>query len=325
MYKLYLYGKTAYLPCHDPEFRIFPGFYPYQDFSPYQDIRSYQDFQSHQNIQQYQDFSPHRDIRPYQDFRSHRNIKPFRAQSVLQQVPLHYTIRQEANAFSFASGDVNGDGVADNVFLTGYMTPDSQFVRDITLVIQDGRTGRFYETALKENAGYDPALFLGDFTVDGVSDILVSINSGGSGAFMYHYVYSNLNNQLRLLFNFEDYNSKYRYTVNYLDGYLVEVVSINNNTRYLIDISQKGSEYLNEIYNSDGTLKAPISGFVNPLSVLQPVDLDYDRVLELMAWQKIAGRYNADSLGYVQNILKWGGQSFELTDQMVAIFGSDRQ
>jgi hypothetical protein len=92
--------------------------------------------------------------------------------------------------------------------------------------------------------------------------------------------------------------------------------------KYLLDISDRGSEYLSEIYYRNGKLKAPISGFVNPLSVLQPVDFDYDRVLELMAFQKIAGRYNADSLGYIQNILKWDGQRFILDNQMLAISGS---
>ncbi len=236
--------------------------------------------------------------------------------------PYYWNYRQEPNAFSFASGDVNGDGIADNVLLTGYKTPDSPFVQNITLVIQDGSTGQFYETALKENAGYGPALFLGDFTGDGVLDIQISIASGGSGAIMYHYIFSDLNNQTKLLFDFEKYNSEYQYTVTYKDRYVVEVVSKKNKMRYLLDISNKGSEYLSEIYYRNGLLKAPISGFVNPLSVLQPVDFNYDRVLELMAFQKIAGRYNADSLGYIQNFLKWDGQRFVLDNQTVAIFGS---
>jgi hypothetical protein len=236
--------------------------------------------------------------------------------------PYYRDPRQEPNAFSYASGDVNGDGIADNVFLTGYKEPGSQFVRNITLVVQDGSTGRFYQTVPRENAGYDPALFLGDFTGDGVLDIMVSIASGGSGATMYHYIYSDLDNQMRLLFDSGQYNSEYKYDVTYKDWYVVEVVSRNNRMRYLLDISNKGSEYLDEIYYRNGKLKAPIEGFVNPLSVLQPVDLDYDRILELMAFQKIAGRYNADSLGYIQNFLRWDGQRFVLYNQYTAIFGS---
>lgn len=48
--------------------------------------------------------------------------------------------------------------------------------------------------ALKENAGYDPSIFLGDFTGDGVEEILISIPTGGSGGTYYHYIYSFVQN-----------------------------------------------------------------------------------------------------------------------------------
>ncbi|MBM7706357.1 hypothetical protein JOD03_001260 [Chryseomicrobium aureum] len=90
----------------------------------------------------------------------------------------------------------------------------------------------------------------------------------------------------------------------------------------IIDISARGSEYLDEIYYENGKLKSPITGFVNPLSGLYPVDFDYNQQFELLAYQKIAGRYNADSLGYVLNTLAWSGNRFGLQNQYVAIFGS---
>jgi hypothetical protein len=223
---------------------------------------------------------------------------------------------------SFAKGDVTGDRVPDNVYLTGTKTPDSPFIQNITLVIQDGRTGRTRSVQLSENAGYNPTLFLGDFTGNGVDDILIRIDSGGSGAFTYDYVYSFVNNNPQLLFDFNVYNDQFQYDVIYQDNYKVKVVSKINNRTYLIDISLREPEYLNEIYNPNGKLKSPIMGFVNPLSGLYPVDFDSNGVYELMAYQKIAGRYNADALGYVLNTLRWKNNSFVLQDQYVAIFGS---
>jgi hypothetical protein len=44
-------------------------------------------------------------------------------------------------------------------------------------------------------------------------------------------------------------------------------------------------------------------------------------VYEFLAYQKIAGRYNADSLGYVLNTLAWVDNRFVLQNQNVAIFG----
>ncbi|WP_029452313.1 hypothetical protein [Clostridium algidicarnis] len=226
---------------------------------------------------------------------------------------------------AYARGDVNGDRIIDNIYLTGIMTSDSPFVQDITLVIQDGMTGRFTSIPLKENTGYSPTILLRDFTGDGVSDILIGINTGGSGGIMYYYIYSFINNTPRLIFDFDVYNQQYEYQVNYKDNYKVEVISEENNKMYIIDISDKGEEYLNEIYDKDGKLKEPIEGFVNPLSGLYPVDFDSDGVYELLGYQKIAGRYNADSLGYILNTLRWKDNMFVLDNQYLAIFGADIQ
>lgn len=226
---------------------------------------------------------------------------------------------------AYARGDVNGDRVPDNIYLTGIMTSDSPFVQDITLVIQDGMTGIFTSILLKENTGYSPTILLRDFTGDGVSDILIGINTGGSGGIMYYYIYSFINNTPILLFDFDVYNQQYEYQVNYKDNYKVEVISEKNNEMYIIDISNRDEDYLNEIYDKDGNLKAPIEGFVNPLSGLYPVDFDSNGVYELLGYQKIAGRYNADSLGYILNTLKWKDNMFVLDNQNVAIFGSDIQ
>lgn len=224
---------------------------------------------------------------------------------------------------AFSRGDVNGDRILDNIYLTGVKTPNSPFTQNITLVLQDGRTGRVTSIPLTENAGYNPRLFLGDFTGDGIDDILIGIATGGSGGIMYYYIYSFVNNVAKLMFDFEIYNEEYQYLVTYKDNYKVEVISKKNNIKYLLDISYKGADYLNEIYDENGKLKNPIEGFVNPISGLYPIDFDSNGVYELVAFQKIAGRYNADSLGYIQNSLRWENNKFVLYNQFVAVFGAE--
>lgn len=228
---------------------------------------------------------------------------------------------QYPNVVAFVRGDVNGDKVIDNIYLTGTRTPTSPFVQNITLLIQDGRTGVTTSVPLKENAGYDPTLHLADFTGDGVKDIQIGIASGGSGGTMYYYIYSYINNIPRLIFDFNLYNELFKYEVTYKDDYKVEFISRQNNERYIIDLTYKGTEYLNEIYDKNGKLREPIEGFVNPISGLYPIDFDSNGVYELLAYQRIAGRYNADAIGYVQNTLKWNGTVFMLSNQNVAIFG----
>lgn len=138
---------------------------------------------------------------------------------------------------------------------------------------------------------------------------------------MYHYIYSFVGNTVRLLFDANVYNEQYQYEVTYQDNYKVKVVSKINNKKYIIDISARDADYLNEIYEQNGRLKSPITGFVNPLSGLYPVDFDANGVYELLAYQKVAGRYNADSLGYVLNTLGWSENRFVLQNQYVAVFG----
>ena len=156
-----------------------------------------------------------------------------------------------------------------------------------------------------------------------MDDILVVMDTGGSGGAIYAYVFSYINGQMRQIFDSDAFNEDYKYSVNYQDHYKATVISHKQNEQYILDLSYKGQEYLTEIYHPNGVLKAPIEGWVNPLSGLYPVDYNRDGTYELDAYQRIAGRYNADSLGFVQNVLKWNGQAFGMDRQNVSIFGGE--
>ncbi|MGI8316988.1 VCBS repeat-containing protein [Halobacillus mangrovi] len=229
---------------------------------------------------------------------------------------------RNSGVVAFARGDVNGDHIPDHVYVTGFKQSDVSIIQNMTLVVQDGATGRYISIPLKENMGYDPMVFLGDFTEDGVRDILLTIPSGGSGGTTYNYIYSFVHNTPLLLFDSDVYNKRYQYKVTYKDYYKVEVLSKLNNTKYIIDLSLRVPDYLNEIYNTDGKLITPINGWVDPISGLYPVDFDANKLYELLVYQQIAGKYHADSLGYIQNRLKWNGYMFALDYQDLAIFGS---
>ena len=220
-------------------------------------------------------------------------------------------------------GDVTGDGYIDRVYLTAEKTEGSPFWQNITLVILNGKTKLHERIPLKENAGYEPTLFLGDFTGNHVDDILIVISTGGSGGTIYAYVFSFLEGKMRQIFDVDVFNDRYKYEVNYQNQYKVKVTSLTPKKLYTLDLMYKGKEYLSEIYNPDGTLKEPIEGWVNPLGGLYPVDFARDGTYELNAVQNIAGRYNADGLGYMENVLKWNGREFVSDRQSVSIFGED--
>jgi hypothetical protein len=227
--------------------------------------------------------------------------------------------------FDFKRGDVNGDRIPEDILIVGDKPSgeDSPFVDNIKLAIIDGESKKLTSIPIKENAGYNPTLFLGDFTGDKIKDILISIDSGGSGATTFNYIYTFGNNQLKLIFDFEEFNDRYKYKVVYRDNYEAEVTCLNLKKRYIINLKYKGKEYLDEIYDKSGKLKQPIEGFVNPISGFYPVDYQRDGTYELLIMQKIAGRYNADALGYVQTSLRLSDKEFIPFMQDVAISGED--
>ncbi|WFD10169.1 VCBS repeat-containing protein [Tepidibacter hydrothermalis] len=218
-------------------------------------------------------------------------------------------------------GDVNGDKGVDYVYLIGDKADadKSLFTVNIRIKIVDPRTGKQYTIPLKENAGYNPTIFLGDFTGDGVDNIFVAIASGGSGGYAFYYIYSFLKNKPKLMFDSEEFYKDNPYEVNYMNNYNVEVIEESDQERYIINIEDRGDEYLSKIYNEDGTLKESISGWVNPLGGLYPIDFNRDGVYGLYAEQSIAGTFNADTLGYVQTSLEWKGNSFLPFFQTVGI------
>ncbi|CDF59279.1 Conserved protein [Thermobrachium celere] len=229
-----------------------------------------------------------------------------------------------AKVVDFKQGDVNGDGVKDNVFLIADRLPGEGILyRNITLLIQDGRTLKFTRVPLENNAGYNPTLFLGRFSEGKVNQILIVIDTGGSGGTIYSYVYSFLNNEVKKLFDSDKYIEEYKYGVTYRDNFKVDVLNKTLLYKFRLDIEYKGREYLSEIYDKNGKLKEPIEGFVRPLGGLYPIDFDRDGIYELYAVQGISGRYGADGLGYVETVLKWDGKRFKLVRQNVAIFGAE--
>jgi hypothetical protein len=228
----------------------------------------------------------------------------------------------QPNTVFFAAGDVNGDGQPEYVYLTGSKVQDGQLLQDISLVVQDPKTGNVVRVVLGENTGYNPRLFLGDFTGDGVDDIMISIASGASGGTMYHYIYTYLGSRPVKIFDFARLNESASYDVRYRNNYRVSVRNRRNGMVFLIDLAGKGRQYLSEIYEPDGKLKEPIEGWVDPLSGLYPVDFNLDGTYELLAYQQISGRYHADSLGYILTYLRWARHGFSPYDQQVAVYGS---
>ncbi|MBO1909876.1 VCBS repeat-containing protein [Sporosarcina sp. 6E9] len=208
--------------------------------------------------------------------------------------------------------DVTGDGILDNVYLYGNVDAQLGNLADnITLFIQDGRSNKKTTIPLESTAGYNARLFLGDFNKDNIADIMISADTGGSGGYGIFYIYSYRNNILKELFDVDKYNAKYLFNVNYEDYYKVNVENRQLNKLFKIDISNKGADYLSQFYDEEGKLKEPFLGGALGISALNPIitnnkSYNYD----ILAFQRIIGTVNGDTLGYIENLLTWNGNQF---------------
>lgn len=208
--------------------------------------------------------------------------------------------------------DVTGDGIIDTVSLVGYKEkPDDIFIRNITLLMEDGNTKQTISVSFSNNAGYNPRIFLGDFNNDSIPDVLISIDSGGSGGFGFYYIYSFKNNIVTKLFDSEDFNKVYQYEVEFREGCRVSVYSKYTKKTYLIDVSNKKEFYMEAgVYSRNCKLLKPTEGFVPGLNTLYPMSADKTGHYNLLVLLKIAGLYNADTLGYVEMNMSWDGNQF---------------
>lgn len=210
-----------------------------------------------------------------------------------------------------------GNPAAGEVILSGIQREDSVAWTEIRLTFENGAP---QELPVPEDAGYQPRLWIGSLTGAGKRDILLSIDSGGSGAIGYYTVYADQGDGYALVFCSDAYQP--RYVITYENGRRVRADSLENGRTYLIDLSDLDRTYLDALYDANGRLKAPRSGDVNPLSALLPIDPDGDGVYDLLGFQRITGLYNADGLGDFMNQLSWRTGAFALVNQWVGIFGA---
>jgi hypothetical protein len=236
----------------------------------------------------------------------------------------NYTYSGNVALLDMKQGDVTGDGIIDYVYLYGRKNVETEIFADhITLVIQDGSSNEISTINLQNNAGYNAKLFLGEFSKDNILDILVSIESGGSGGYGMFYIYSFRNNIPRLLFDFEKYNNSYTFKVNYEDLFKVSVGSPSLDLLFTLDISYKGYDYLAQLYHGNGKLKQPVQGEVLSASALNPIVTNQKGIsYDLLIFQRIIGISNSDILGYVENLLTWNGTQFISTRLATAILGT---
>ena len=161
----------------------------------------------------------------------------------------------------------------------------------------------------KTNSGYDANIMLGDFVGNGLDQISLGINSGGSGGFGYFYVFDVFNNEIKTIFDYQDFSQKNKYVGRYLDYYRAEVLKTDSSSKYIIDLSGRPRDYLDMLWGADGKLLIQKSLTISDVNTVFPYYNFSTQLFELMIFQRVTGLYSADGLGYIttQQHYKDGG------------------
>lgn len=211
-------------------------------------------------------------------------------------------------------GDVTGDCIVDKVYLVGEKSsPDEIFSDNISIVIQDGKSNKLIKITMEFAAGYNAQLLLANFTSKNKKDILVKIDTGGSGGYILSYLYTLINNEIALLFDSESFEKISKYNVNFIECFNIEVIDDEDSTKFILDVENNKDLYIkNGIYDEKGNLIKITNGEVLSLGSLSPIIEDYNELFKLLAYQRIIGINNSDNLGGILTYLKWNGKHIEI-------------
>lgn len=206
------------------------------------------------------------------------------------------------------------------VVLKGRKKDDSPYSSNIFIELYD-KDGKLINTIKPStNEGYGADILLADFIGNGLNQIYLAMSSGGSGGFGYYYIYDAFNNEIRTIFDYEQFSKENVFSGRYLDNYQAEVVSANGTSRYVIDLSGRPQDYKDMIWNSEGKLLSPKPIDISGTNTVFPYYNSYTGTYQLLVYQRITGLYNADVLGYVITQLAYQHGNFGQLSQGLMIF-----
>ncbi|HMM22133.1 MAG TPA: hypothetical protein PKA10_15545 [Selenomonadales bacterium] len=208
------------------------------------------------------------------------------------------------------TGDVTGDGKSKDIFLVG-RKPDmnSKFADDLRIMVQAGEGQNAVTMELPAVGGYDGKLFVGDFSGDKISDVLVTVPTGGSGGIVEHRIVTFAGGPAIIWGEGE--NSGIAAAGRFVDGFKGELTEETTKRKAIVDLAAKKDAYIQAgLYNAGGTLLRQQSLSVNPLGELRPLALSPDGKYGLKGQQRVTGVANADTVAYIYSLWEYENQKW---------------
>ncbi|MCR8980970.1 hypothetical protein [Brevibacillus laterosporus] len=233
-------------------------------------------------------------------------------------------VKPNSYVLDYTQADLTGDGVADGVTLIGTKEKGYISVRDIMVVMQDGKTMKFTQVPVgKQNAGYEPKLTVGDFNKDGAQDVLVEMGDGGSGGTSTYSLLSFKDGKGAAMVDQEKLNAGVDFDIQFKEGFKAEITNKATKEKTTVDISENKAQYIkNGIYDAKGKLLKAVEGAQDGFGSLEVVE-QADGGLTLVGTQHIWGSYHADSIAMATSTWKIENGQLKLEKTEVTAFDHD--
>ena len=211
----------------------------------------------------------------------------------------------------------------DKVFLIAFMSMDGMLQTDITVVVKN--QGMLLKAIPPVNEGYNATILCGRFTNRANDQVMLSLRSGYGGGQTFHYLFDFFSPEISILFDAKNINLQSYYRADFCDGYKVIITNELTKEKHLIDLKYKQKVYLKSIYDENGTLKEGTSGEIHAIRDMLPVYSEEFKRFQLLAYQRITGLNNTDTLGYLVTRLNWNGFEFHPIDVYTTVMPLKRQ
>lgn len=202
--------------------------------------------------------------------------------------------------------DIKGNNNEDIIYLVGEEIEGEKNIlyKNIEIIISDGENGKLTYIDLNSISGYNPKIVLDRFTSSKKKSIFFNIDEEGNNS-NRTIIYTVDKETVKLIFDSNIYFENKKYEVNYKDNYKVNLLDIDNNKEYSINIENKDYNDLRSIYNSKGMVRSISMGDVlRPYNVLLIKENSKEKI-DLLVKQRIIGDSLKVNIGEIITFLSF--------------------
>lgn len=197
--------------------------------------------------------------------------------------------------------DVTGDGKQDRIVLYGTKQIQSSPYFDHLSIVIHSESSELATVIPIQGGGYNPYMKLCDLNGDGVADMLIGAETGGSAGTSDYYLFTDKNNDPAAL----PLPQALSGSGTYMDNYIVTITIKETGKVYKLDLSDRKALYEQEGIYKNGKLVKKTDVIINGFSKLEPIHAVTETQCSLVGLQRISGIYNADTIGYLVSLWKW--------------------